>query len=141
LHSFTAKLEDNLMFNPSNSMDKYIIEKDLKIGEYYKISVSKGRSLKSLGFYWVLLKAFSYYRFHGDDNYDKYLHSVFKRSYFGTKEVINPITKKIEQIDPSIAFDSIDEIKFKEYLTFVINKLKEFDVDADKLISDYKGVI
>jgi hypothetical protein len=142
MHSFTAKLEDNLMFNPSNSMDKYIIEKDLKIGEHYKIKVTKGRSLISLGEYWLIMKAFSYYRFKGDDTLDKYLHSVFKRAFFGAKEVVNPITKKTEQVEPSISFDKLpDEVKFKEYLKFVKDKLKEFDVDSKELISDYKGVI
>lgn len=49
MYKITAKLQSNITFNPANSYDKYIIEKELKVGEHYVLKITKARSIKSLG--------------------------------------------------------------------------------------------
>lgn len=85
------------------------------------------------------MKAYSYVRY-GTDNFDKYLHSLFKKAYFGVFHVKNPFTGEKDEFENSISFDSIDEIEFKKYLSFIVDKLNENGVDCDELIRNYKEV-
>jgi hypothetical protein len=140
MHKITVKLQKDMSFIPSNSFDKILIEKELKINNIYAIRITKGRSYHSLGLYWLILKAYSYVRY-SDDSYDKYLHSVFKRAYFGVRKIVNPLTKKIEEIEQSISFEKLDEVEFKKYLSFLINKLNENGIDYIEMIKNYREVL
>ena len=133
----TAKLRNDLSFIPSNSYDRMLIEREMKVNDNYNLKITKGRSYRSNGLYWMILKAYSYIRY-GDDNLDKYLHSVFKRAYFGEKMIINPLTKKAEFVAASTAFDKLDETEFKKYLSFIIDKLYEAGIDYNVMIRNYQ---
>lgn len=142
MYKFTAKLKfdrinKNVFFEPTNHPDKLFIVKDLTEGEIYNIKVTKGRSLKSLGKYWLICSAIGYY----ENLPDECIHNFLKKEYFGYKIVKNPFDNNSEIYIPSIAFDKMDEVEFKKYLTFVINKLKEIGIDVDELISEYKDVM
>lgn len=138
MHEITAKMgKDNYgyYFRPTNFNDQFLCEKKLKNGNIFRIKVTEGRSLKSLGYYWLLMNAISYYR---QDGSEQYFHNLFKKMYFGYKQVLNPFTCEIDQEIQSVAFDKIDEIEFKKYLNFIVEKLNELGLGDQELINNYK---
>ena len=132
------KLDNYCNFVPADEYIYSVIKNRFKTGDLYRLTIKKPRSLHSLGKYWLLLQAIEY--FHGGT--DQYWHEQFKIAYFGAIEVRNFLTNEIQKIPKqSIAFEKLDEIEFKKYLTFVFEKLNEQGVDGNQLIGEFKNQI
>jgi hypothetical protein len=125
-------------FETTNHNDFIIVQEDFKNGEIYKHCITKPRKYNSLGKYRLLLRAIAYHR--GFD--EEYWHDFFLCIRFGYEEKSNFITgEKVRRPLGRTNFERLDEIGFRNYLTFVFEKLIEFDLDGEQLISDYKNNI
>jgi hypothetical protein len=141
MHKITCQLKFDrekgiLYFKPSNFADNLLIEKKFKEDDFFNVKITKGRTLKKLGEYWLIMSAFTYYRSEGSP---ELWHRLFKQEYFGYKEVLNPFTGENEKQVESTAFDKMDELQFVEYLTWIKDKLLEFGIDSYDMISNYKN--
>lgn len=128
------RLNDKVYFEVTNYYEKIMVINKLKEGGVYKNKITRGRRHRSLGYYWLLVTALGYFQGVSEE----YYHNQFKKMYFGAIEVNNIVTGEIEQTTKSISFDKMDEIEFKEYLSFVCNKLEELGIDPYEIIDNYK---
>lgn len=134
MKKITVKINQNGIIEPSNNYDrKYLIE-SIIFGKVYQCKITEGRSLKSLGLYWLIMAGLSY-QYGGTEDY---WHNYFKNLLLEKKVVNNILTGKIEMHVPSSAFEKMDEIKFKEYLTAITNILNEKGIDYKELIRNMK---
>jgi hypothetical protein len=121
-------------FVPTTFEEMVLVEKQLKEGEVYQVKISKGRSLKSLGKYWQIVHAVGHFK----DLSPDYVHMAFKQEFFGYKDVENPLTGEVQRETQSISFDSIDEMKFKEFLNFIVKKIEAIGMDIKEMLWEYK---
>lgn len=137
MHEIHLKLKPDWTFETTNSDDLCLVQDNLSVGEIYKAKPRKPRSLTSLGKYWLLMSAVTFFR----DGSENYWHEQFKKMYFGFHEIVDFMTGEKRTIAAkSISFDGdIDEVEFKKYLSFCFEKLAEFGLDGEKLIMEYKS--
>ena len=138
MHKITIKINQNYDIIPTNTFDRYVMKEKLKPGIAYICKISKGRAIKVLGKYWLLMSAFAYYQNQGSS---EFWHNEFKKMYFGFIEVYNPLTGEVVKEVKSISFEKMEEIEFEEYLKWIEEKLVTIGIDASELIMNYKEVV
>jgi hypothetical protein len=132
VYKITAKIKEGAII-PSNNFDRHLVN-ELDSTKPYIIEIKRGRKINSLGKYWLLMSGFAYVKNEGSK---EFWHSQFKKMYFGFTEIKNPFTGRIEQEVESISFESMDEVRFQEYLTWCFEKLLSVGIDGNSLISNY----
>ena len=115
---------------PVDNYERQLVIDTLKESREYKCKLTQGRNLKSLGKYWVLMKALEFHF----GNTDEGFHLFFKELF------LPPIIFKlkngeIRKYPNSIAFDKMDQLEFNEYFKKIDNYLLEKGYTIDDLIN------
>lgn len=131
MQRITIKVNGKGEIIPTSNYDKQYLLQNVKIDEVYSCKITKGRSYKSLGLYWLICQGMA---FHFKGNSEMW-HWCFKNTLLPKQEIYNPLTKQKELHVSSINFEKMDELSFKKYLNEVIELLIEKGIDYNILIN------
>lgn len=130
-YEFAVKINAHGLLEPINVHDKIMITQELKQNKVYKCKLTNARNIKSLGLYWLLMKALAFH-FPEVASSDFAWHEYYKFKFLPKVEFK---TKDGIMLFPSsIAFDKMDQLEFSDYLGKISNHLEEKGYSINELI-------
>lgn len=120
-------------FIAANRYDMQRIEYEFNTGDILQSKIRKGRTLKRLGEYWLIMTGLAF-QFGANK---EHWHIEFKKEILGTENITNFLTGKKQTVIPSISFDSgMGEERFEDYVKDVKKILLQKGIDYKELINN-----
>jgi hypothetical protein len=111
-----------------------MINGKIKSNDLVCITIRKPRKLKHHNKYWLALEAFVFQVGGSKNSWHRHFCKAFLKPDIRTLK-----SGKIVELDPSIAFESLDQIGFEEFYNDVEAWLNSEGYYIDELIATYKG--